>query len=178
VIRDRTIGWILLVCSALGLGAAVMLLVERSQKLGTCELSPFVSCGSVLDSPQAELLGFPNPFLSLGTQPILAAIAIRLIVGAGLPRRVWLALNAGAAVAVLFVHWLVYESLYVLRTLCPYCVLTWVVTITAFWYVTARNVGGRMLRYHSTGLALWLLTLTVLVAQAFWSRWPAAFGAS
>lgn len=175
--RDRTIGWILVACSVLGCAAAIMLLVERAAELGTCDLNPFISCGSVLDSSQAEIFGLANPFIAMGTQPVVAAIGTSLIMGATLPRWAWWGLNAGAAAGVVLVHWFIHESLYVLHTLCPYCVLTWVVTIAIFWYVTARNAGGWMLRYHSTGLALWLLAIAALVVQAFWHQWPAMFGA-
>lgn len=43
-----------------------------------CSLNPVVSCGSVMDSVQAEVFGFPNPLLGI------AGFAIVTTVGAGL----------------------------------------------------------------------------------------------
>ncbi|MCF4136237.1 hypothetical protein L1856_04090 [Streptomyces sp. Tue 6430] len=35
---------------------------------------------------------------------------------------------------MVFVHWLIGQSLYTLDKLCPYCAVVWVVTIALFWY--------------------------------------------
>ena len=41
---------------------------------------------------------------------------------------------------VVFVHWLIFQSLYVIGALCPYCMVVWAVTIPIFWYVTLHNL--------------------------------------
>jgi len=38
------------------------------------------------------------------------------------------------------VHWLIFQSLYRIGALCPYCMVVWVVTITVFWNVTLHNL--------------------------------------
>ncbi|MFD4609705.1 vitamin K epoxide reductase family protein [Streptomyces sp. NPDC058451] len=64
-----------------------------------------------------------------------------MLTGARLRRGLWLALNAGALAGVVFVHWLIHQSLFGLGRLCPYCTVVRVVTIALFWYVTLRNLG-------------------------------------
>ena len=48
--------------------------------------------------------------------------------------------QAGATAGVVFIHWLIYQSVFRIEALRPYCVVVWVVTITAFWSVTRSNV--------------------------------------
>ena len=40
----------------------------------------------------------------------------------------------------MFVGWLIAQSIYVLDVLCPWCMLTWAVTIPTFWVVTLHNL--------------------------------------
>ena len=37
-------------------------------------------------------------------------------------------------------HWLIFQSLYVIGALCPYCMAVWAVTIPICWYVTLHNL--------------------------------------
>ncbi|MEU7245642.1 vitamin K epoxide reductase family protein [Streptomyces sparsogenes] len=106
-----------------------------------------------------------------------------MLTGARLHRMLWLALNAGAVLGMVFVHWLIYQSLVGLGRLCPYCALVWVVTIALFWYVTLHNLGrgvipvpaaGRralalVLETHWILLAGWYGVIAVLVLIRFWS---------
>ncbi|RZS36387.1 vitamin K epoxide reductase family protein [Herbihabitans rhizosphaerae] len=89
-------------------------------------------------------------------------------------------MNFGALAGVLFVHWLIYQSLYVIGALCPYCMIVWVVTIPVFWYTTLHTmrqgmVPERLRRiltdYHGVVLTLWYVILGVAVLRAFWSYW-------
>ena len=41
---------------------------------------------------------------------------------------------------MVFVHWLIYQSVFVIGALCPYCMVVWAVTIPTFFYVTVHNL--------------------------------------
>ncbi|MFF3942950.1 vitamin K epoxide reductase family protein [Streptomyces phaeofaciens] len=71
-----------------------------------CNISPVVSCGSVMSSPQGSLLGFPNMLLGLGAFAAVTALGVAVLSGARLHRRLWIALDTGALVGVVFAHWL------------------------------------------------------------------------
>jgi hypothetical protein len=43
---------------------------------------------------------------------------------------------------VLFVGWLIGQSIFVLGTLCPWCMVVWTVTIPMFWAVTLYNLSS------------------------------------
>ncbi|MFD1522629.1 vitamin K epoxide reductase family protein [Pseudonocardia yunnanensis] len=176
---------------ALGTVAAFALILDRISLLKdpafvpSCSISPLLSCGSIMTSPQAEVLGFPNPLIGLVTFPIVTTVGVIALAGGTVPRSMWLGLQLGTAAGLLFVHWLIGQSLYSIGTLCPYCMIVWVVTITMFWYVTVHNLtaghlpiragwhqaAAHIARYHSAILSLWFLVIVALIAVRFWSYW-------
>ncbi|MGW2522594.1 vitamin K epoxide reductase family protein [Streptomyces sp. NPDC001617] len=147
-----------------------------------CNISPVVSCGSVMSSPEGSLFGFPNMLLGLGAFAAVAALGVAVLSGTGLHRRLWLALDAGALAGVVFVHWLIGQSLYELNKICPYCAVVWVVTIALFWYVTlhcleqgivpvSRSVLVVVRDTHWMLLGAWYGVIALLVLTRFWAYW-------
>jgi uncharacterized membrane protein len=187
----RAIGPILAVCGGIGLLAAFTLAIEKFRivedptYIPTCSINPILSCGSVMTTDQAEAFGFPNPLLGIAGFAAVGALGVALIAGARLARWMWLAIQAGLAFAVVFVHWLFLQSLYEIEALCPYCMVVWVVTIVAFVYGTLHNLaqgnlpvpGGARgaaevaVRYHGVILTLWFAVLVLLIGEAFWDYW-------
>ena len=84
-------------------------------------------------------------------------------------------------------HWLIFNSLYRIGALCPYCMVVWAVTIPLFWYVTLRNLHAAMPRlprrlanavstarqFHGVVLTGWFLLIAVAVLEEFWLYWSA-----
>ncbi|MFE2756108.1 vitamin K epoxide reductase family protein [Actinosynnema sp. NPDC059335] len=176
---SRRLAWLLVVGGGFGLAAAVALTLEKIAKLRdpsyvpTCSLNPVVSCGSVMDSPQAEAFGFPNPLLGIAAFTVVVTTGVAVLAGFRPPRWYRVALNAGALLGVVFVHWLIAASLYDIHALCPYCMVVWVVTIPLFWY-TALDTWPALAplrRVHSAVLVLWYAVICGLVLQAFWDYW-------
>ncbi|MEO6943374.1 MAG: vitamin K epoxide reductase family protein [Lacisediminihabitans sp.] len=50
----------------------------------------------------------------------------------------WLALALGMTAAMALVVWFIIQSIYVIGVLCPWCMLTWVVTIPLFVLVVCH----------------------------------------
>jgi uncharacterized membrane protein len=180
--------WLYVVGGLVGLAASFALTVEKLQKLAnpayvpTCSINPVISCGSVMDSAQAAVLGFPNPLIGVAAFPVVVTVGAVLLAGNVAPRWFWLGMQAGTTLAVIFIHWLVVQSLYEIHALCPYCMVVWIVTIPLFWYTTLHNltignfgggrtVGAALSRFHSLVLVVWYLVIVVLVLQAFWDYW-------
>ena len=42
-------------------------------------MNPVISCGSIMNSPQAEVFGFTNPLIGLPACPILIAAGVSLL---------------------------------------------------------------------------------------------------
>ncbi len=187
----RAIGPILAVCGGIGLLAAFTLAIEKFKivedptYIPTCSINPILSCGSVMTTDQAEAFGFPNPLLGIAGFAAVAALGCAMIAGAQLARWLWLALQVGLTFAVIFVHWLFFQSLYEIEALCPYCMVVWVVTIVGFFYCTLcnlahgplpasarlRGVVSLVVRYHGVVLTLWFGLLVLLIGEAFWDYW-------
>ncbi|MBP2478873.1 putative membrane protein [Crossiella equi] len=187
----RLLPWLLTACGLTGLAASAVLTVEKLALLTnpdyvpTCSINPVLSCGSVMRTPQAEAFGFPNPLLGLAGFAVITTIGVALLSGARFHRWFWLGLQAGVTSGVFFVHWLIFQSLYRIGALCPYCMIVWAVTIPLFWYVTLHNLhhqhlpipsGCRstvdgLLRYHTVVLTVWYLMVVLAVLQAFWTYW-------
>ncbi|GGN88226.1 membrane protein [Streptomyces albiflavescens] len=148
----------------------------------SCNISPIVSCGSVMSSAQGHLFGFPNMLLGLGAFAAVTVLGVAVLSGARLHRGLWLALEAGALAGVVFVDWLIVQSLYELNKICPYCAVVWVVTIGLFWYVTLhglergivpvpRGVLQLVRDTHWMLLAAWYGVIALLVLTRFWPYW-------
>ncbi|MGH8841033.1 MAG: vitamin K epoxide reductase family protein [Jiangellaceae bacterium] len=160
----------------------VIRLLEDPAYVPSCSFNPVLSCGSVMQTWQADVLGFANTLAGIAAFSVVTTIGVVLLAGAVLPRWVWLGLQSGALVGAAFVHWLIYQSLNDIGALCPYCMVVWVVTVPIFWYVTVHNVqaghirasaGVRsfLVRNRALVLVLWFLALAVLILVRFWDYW-------
>lgn len=187
----RGLGVLLLGGGLIGLAAAVALLVEKialienPDYIPTCSINPVLSCGSVMTTPQAEAFGIPNPIIGIVGFTAVAMVGAAVLAGAEFRRWFWFSVHAGAIFAVVFVHWLIYQSLYVIGALCPYCMVVWAVTIPIFLYTTAhmlrrvqgsgparaRRVVDVVYEYRAAILTAWYLAIIALIGHRFWDYW-------
>ncbi|MEU3349447.1 vitamin K epoxide reductase family protein [Streptomyces sp. NPDC006700] len=147
---SRAFALLLVITGAAGLLAAWIITIDKQKILEgklsgktftpSCSLNPIVSCGSVMESKQATVFGFPNPLLGLVAYGIVICVGMSLIGRATFPRWYWLTFNFGTLFGVCFVTWLQFQSLYRINALCLWCSLAWAATIVMFWYVTSFNI--------------------------------------
>lgn len=177
--------WWLLIGGALGLVASLLLTVEKmrlladSEYVPSCSLNPVLSCGSVMSTPQAELLGMPNPLIGIAAFSVVVVTGVLAVAHVALPRWYWTVLTVGVLIGAVFVHWLIYQSLYRIGALCPYCMVVWVVTITLLVVLAAiaytGNSGHQILqvlhRWRWTLAALWFIATTLLIFLRFQDYW-------
>lgn len=185
---------LLLVAGLIGLAAAFELAIEKFRILENplyippCTVNEVLDCGSVMRSSQSQAFGFPNPFLGIAGFAGLAATGFILYTGGRLSRPYWMIVQAGLTFAVVFVHWLMFQTLYRIGALCPFCMAVWAVTIPAFWYVTlcnlqpiaqrqgrGSNFAAALTRNHGIILTVWLILIGALAAERFWSPWNSIF---
>ena len=144
--RPVALAIFLIIAGALGLLAAWSLSLDKVMLLADpefvpdCNVGVLVGCSTNLNSWQGAVFGFPNPFIGLVAWPVVITIGVAILAGAQFARWFWIGLNVGVAGALVFVGWLIYQSIYVLDVLCPWCMLTWAVTIPTFWVVTLHNL--------------------------------------
>lgn len=188
LVPPRTTGWVLLVAGLIGFAAAFILAVEKYWLLTnpfytpSCSVNATISCGPVINSPQAAVFGFPNPYLGISGFAVVAATGAMLLGGGRLAGWYWAGLQIGAVAGTVFVGWLMEQSLVEIRALCPYCMVVWAATFAIVWYVTLAVLGlyrerlpDRLIpavamahRNHSAILAGWLLIVAVLVGVTVW----------
>lgn len=169
-----------------GLVAATVLLVERielfknADYIPTCNLNPILSCGSVMNTDQAAAFGIPNPIIGVGAFAALAAVGVALLAGARFARWFWVLVLAGATFGVVFVHWLIWQSLYEIGALCPYCMVVWSVTVPVFWVVAVYVLGlftgptplhRRLTDFRLPALTAWFILVVALIGVRFWDYW-------
>jgi uncharacterized membrane protein len=192
----RVLPWLLIVCGVIGLACAFIISYEKIQLLKDpgysvpCNLDPIISCGSVMQSDQAEAFGFPNPFIGLIAFPVVITSGVILLMGARPKRWYMIGLNLGAFLGTVFVHWLFYQSVWNIQALCPWCMVVWVVTIITFWYVTLYNLragnlklppafsgfGAFIQKHHLDILLVWLLGIAALILHHFWYNYGPKLG--
>jgi len=158
------VGWIAAFALTLDKFAA---LTDPSTELG-CDFSILVQCSANLDSPQGAVFGFPNPLIGVAAWIAPVVVGAGLLAGARFDRWFWAVFNLGFVFALGFVIWLISQSVFLLGTLCPWCMLTWSVVIPGFWLVTLRNlregvfpVPARVRRFAGAAYG-WIPFITIL----------------
>ena len=180
--------WWVLIAGVVGLVASVTLTVEKIKLLlnpsyvPSCNINPIVSCGSVMATPQASVLGFPNSLVGIAGFTVVAVTGVLAVTNVPLPRWYWVGLTAGILAATGFVHWLIFQSLYRIGALCPYCMVVWVATISLLVVVSTiafRPAGDRhgsavlreLYRWRWSIAALWFTAVFLLILARFWDYW-------
>lgn len=129
----------LIVAGVIGWWAAFQLTVEKFHLLSDpdatlgCDFSLLVQCQANLESWQGAVFGFPNPIIGLTGWMAPIVVGAALLAGARFNRWFWLLFGLGMTGALAFVIWLITQSIFVLGTLCPWCMVTWAVTIPTFF---------------------------------------------
>lgn len=180
--------WWVLIAGAVGLAASATLTVEKIDILlnpsyvPSCNLNPIISCGSVMVTPQASLLGFPNPLLGIVAFTVVLVAGVLAVAKVPIPQWFWLALTAGILVGAVFVHWLILESLYRIGALCPYCMVVWAMTITLLVVVGSialrpvlesrdSAVVRLLYQWRWSLTTLWFTGVFLLIMVRFWDYW-------
>lgn len=184
---EKYLPFIFLVAGLLGFLASFILTIDTIKVLQNpgytppCNLNPIISCGSVMSTSQSSVLGFANSLIGIGAFASLATVGLALLTGAKFKRWFWLGLQLAAILTVAFVHWLIFQSLYRIGSLCPYCMVVWTITIPTFWYITLytlknskfydRNYVKFVYKHHADFLLGWFVVVIGLILNRFWFYW-------
>ena len=80
-------------------------------------------------SRQAEVFGFPNSLIGVATFAMMLVIAVSFFFGVRFPKLFWQLVLSGTALAVIFCHWLAFQTTFIIGALCPYCMVAWFATL-------------------------------------------------
>ncbi len=180
--------WWVLIAGVAGLAASMALTVEKFELLinphyvPSCNINPIVSCGSVMTTPQAAVLGFPNPLLGIIGFTVVLVTGVLTVSKVALPQWYWIGLSVGTLVGVVLVHWLIFQSLYRIGALCPYCMVVWAISVPLL-VVLMSNVFRPVLDRGDSTLArviyqwrwsivtLWFTAVLLMIMVRFWDYW-------
>ncbi len=177
--------WVL-IAGVVGLTASLTLTVEKIEILinpdyvPTCSINPVLSCGSVMITPQASLFGFPNPLIGVVAFTVVLVTGVLAVANVRLPRWYWAGLAVGTFLGTVFVHWLIFQSLYRIGALCPYCMVVWAVTIlllvvAASVALAPQESGSVLVRtlytWRWSVVTLWFVAVALLILERFWNYW-------
>jgi len=188
----RSEKWIfgtMLVFGLLSLAAAFALSVERVQQLINpnahliCNFNLIFNCGTVMETWQAKLFGFPNSFIGLMTEPVVITVAVAGLAGIAFPRWFMNTAQIFYGLGLIFAYWLFFQSVFGIQTLCPWCLVVTVSTSILFDTLLRYNLlknnfgfkpqthqkilGWLKKDYDKFILAAWLVAMVVLVLVKF-----------
>lgn len=188
---QRTLPFILIAAGLIGLLASFSLTYDKIQVLKNdgyipaCNINPIFSCGSVMQTEQASLLGVPNTLFGLVAFTALLSLGFMLASGAKLNRKLWILTQLAATAGVIFMHYLFFQGVYRINALCPWCFVVWMITIPVFWYITMYNLreghiklpaklkpfNAVLQKNHGNYLLVWYLIIFGIILEHFWYYW-------
>lgn len=192
---SKILMYLLIIGGAIGFIASFVITIEKIELIKnpafvpSCNISPLISCGSVMITEQASVFGFANSLIGIMSFAVLITIGMAMLAGASFKRWFWLGLQGGALFGVLFVTWLQYQTTFVIQALCPYCMVVWTLVIPVFVYTTLYNLEqgnittppalkkavAFLTRNHYNVVLVWYLIILSVLLQHFWSYWVTLF---
>ena len=199
-IERRPKGWrhsatwvylVMLVASAVALAVSFILSADTlklarnpNQQLG-CDVNAVLSCSTVAQSWQAEIvkfggLSYPNAFFGIAAESVFVTIAVIGLARIAVPR--WFAACTwlGGLAALAYSYWLTSQSLFVIQALCPWCMALMFSTTIQFIALSHATVVVQELPPRKEGMArgldtyyrlnydlmvdvVWILTLVAII---------------
>jgi uncharacterized membrane protein len=142
----RGLGWLqitTLVLSLCGLAVSIYLTIAHLHGAGilACPDKGFINCEAVTTSPESRLFGiFPVAELGLAFYVFMVAINSPWAWRSKLPQIYWARLGS-VVIGMIFVLWLLYSELVLIKNLCLWCTTVHVITFLLF----------TLLVFHATG---------------------------
>lgn len=189
----RELSLVMLVAGLIGMYASLSLIQAEKQLLRdplgslSCDINPLIGCGKFLNSPvNAVFFGVSNAVFGLAFFAGVTALGLVLASGGRFGRWLWAAVDLAMVGATAWIMWFQWTSFTVERSLCPYCLLTWAVTIPLVVNVLARSAqaghfpcpeGLRsvLVRGRWYIIAAVYVALVLFAVVWFWDQWAWVF---
>ena len=150
-----TIGGILGLISSFTLSYDVYQIAKNPRFIPACNLNPTISCGNVVTSWQGNIFGFPNEWIGLISFTAILFVGVALLAGAQFARWFWVGFGVMVTAGLAFAMWMLWESVYRIQALCPFCLSIDAITLVIFWYLILYLLreGHILLPKHLIGIA-------------------------
>ncbi|PLS31162.1 Vitamin K epoxide reductase [Bifidobacterium margollesii] len=142
---------------SLGLSAETLLLARNPGSKLDCDVNSVISCSTVAQSWQAEIIkfgdmSFPNAFFGIAAESVFVTIAVLGLARISVPR--WFAVCTwlGGLAALAYAYWLFTQSVFVINALCLWCLGLMFSTTLQFMTLSHATVTVQNLpRLNGTG---------------------------
>jgi uncharacterized membrane protein len=183
----------LVFAAIMGLIGSMILSVEKLRVVAdplyspSCSINPVLSCGSVMLDPSAEAFGIPHSFFGLAIFGALLALGVLMLAGGKFANWLWYIATAISLAGFFGIMYLIYQSVFVIGSLCPWCMVVWVVSVPVFVGISVytireivptksvpehfRPITQFIDRHNSDLLFGWFLAIVCIVAWKFWYYW-------
>lgn len=115
-------------------------LLKNADRVLPCTVNIIINCASVMKSPQAEVFGFPNPILGLIGYSTMLTFGVSLLFSKTRAKVYILLATLGSFLSVIFTYWLLSQSVYIIGSLCPYCLLSGISATNIFFALIYLNL--------------------------------------
>ncbi len=188
---QRVFPYLLVIFATIGLLASFDLTVEKFSLLKdpdyipTCNISPILSCGSVMKTDTAEAFGFANSLVGLIGFAVVITIGMGVLAGATYRRWFWIGLTVGngfwcrfCALAVLQQRFQNWRALPILHGCLgghdsPLLVHTGLQPPRRAYSNSEKLKGvvAFIQRHHVDIIVVWFLILIGIILNIFWYYW-------
>ena len=139
LMKQRALYSIMLGGASIGLIASFLetleyqLLLKNAHATLSCNLNSVLNCSNVLHAWQSKVFGFPNSMLCIIFFTMMLVSALAGLSGSTLGRRFRLWLQGFALFFLCFALWFMYESVFVIRSLCILCLFCFAGLLSVNW---------------------------------------------
>ncbi|MEO6110172.1 MAG: vitamin K epoxide reductase family protein [Candidatus Saccharimonadales bacterium] len=188
--RSHSFTWgIMLVGGLAALVAAFTLTVEKfhlyddPNAVLSCSINVVLNCGTVMQTWQSHVFGFPNMVIGLMAYAVIVTFALAGLSGVKFPRWWLIAANIGVLLGLIFSYWLFFQSVYAIQVLCPWCLIVTTSTTLIFSSLLHYNLKSNTFKlseknnarvqrfikggYHQMIVTSWIALMVVLVFLKF-----------
>lgn len=157
ITKRQLLGALVIILSTIGLYMSMLITVDKIELLENpdtdfgCSINEVISCKSVMESDQASVFGFPNPLLGIAGYSMMLVTGVLYLMPDFLNKLYLKLFNLGTLAGALFSLWLLYQSIFEIKALCPLCLVSYLCGTGIFILSTIFNIrygvitfGGRI----------------------------------
>lgn len=152
-------------------------LLKNSDATLVCNISDNLNCSSVLNAQQASVLGPPNALISTVMFTFFLAISLDGLFGGVLSKRIKIISQFLAIFVLAFGFWFLMQSIYVIGSLCIYCIFNTLglLMINANWlklnysYIKTDKKTSKLIESlvrNNYDILIWLIVAVFIIASA------------
>lgn len=148
-----------------------------------CNINSAINCTSVMKSWQAHVFGFPNTLMGLIGYSSIITFGVLLLTSEKVTKYILILANIGVLAAAIFSYWLLFQSVYSISSLCPYCLLSCFSATNIFFSITLLNLNENNFefkknvynkvksfldgKFYIPIIVLWYMIIVILVYKEF-----------